>query len=149
VTEALANKLKEVRRDWRNGRSEGYPRCCIAAYCWDRLWSLPPSMTRCVGQGVEPGNSRFEGVPCGLFHHGGSALPPLKRLQRIIAFWYSALRPGSALWSRRGDYPPGPRPPWLPLTPQVPFDLARAFGPLEAAFAELDAQRYDSDLNWS
>jgi hypothetical protein len=149
VNETLTNKLKEVRHDWRDGRSEGDPCCCIAAYCWDRLWSLPPSMTRCVGQGVEPENSSFDWVPCGLSITAARALPHLRRLQRIVAFWYSARRPGSAVSRRRGDYAPGPRRPWLRPAQEVRFDLARARGPMEAAFAELDAERYDPELNWS
>ena len=52
--QSLLRSLAQVRSDWRRGRRYGYPRCCIAMFCWDALWSVPPSLTRVVSQGVEP-----------------------------------------------------------------------------------------------
>src|SRR5687768_2514599 len=64
---ALRASLVAVGVDWRWGRRCGYPRCCIAMYCWDRLWSLPPSLTRAVAQGVDGPDPACDWVPCGVF----------------------------------------------------------------------------------
>ena len=146
---ALARKVGDVRRDWRFGVYYAYPRCCIAAYCWDRIWSLPPSMTRCVGQGVEPAESSCEWVPCGVFHHGGAQLRLLRRIQRIGGFWWLALSPRSALWRRTAGDRLVPRPPWVALATEVAFDLTRAKRPTEDAFAELEAGCRNSELSWT
>ena len=47
---AVLARLSLVLADWRFGRRYGYPCCCVLPYCWDRLWDLPPALTRYVDQ---------------------------------------------------------------------------------------------------
>ena len=98
-------------------------------YCWDALWSLPPSLTRGVEQGLDTSDSQYDWVPCGVIHHGGAPLSFTERLRRIaIHWWYVGRR----------------RPPWRPAedTPTNTF----APGAMEEAWAELDSP--DPDLEW-
>ena len=41
---ANSRGLHQVAVDWRLGRQYGYPRCCIAHFCWDQLWDNLPRM---------------------------------------------------------------------------------------------------------
>jgi hypothetical protein len=111
-------------------------------YCWDQVWSVPPSLTRTVAQGIDPANSTCEWVPCGFVHHGGSALPLAERIRRIGAYWWWTLplvRHGRQLTPSRL------RAPWVlpPLQMSEP-----APGPIEQAWAELDTQKQDPELEW-
>ena len=163
---ALRTNLKGVREDWRNGRSYGYPRCCIAMYCWDRLWDLPPSLTRGAGQRLEPPESSLPYVPCGIIHDGGLGLPLRARLSRLWTFWFRTLQleqSGAAGRESRVRAPWRSRPPqngaWnssAPSRPRVPwvgngawdsFELAKR--PLESAWAELDGLDHDPGLEWA
>jgi hypothetical protein len=112
-------------------------------YCWDSLWSLPPSRTRAVAQGVDGPDPECEWVPCGVFHHGGSSLPLGERVRRIAAYWWwmlpSMLRTSSP---RQGWL----RPPWALPSPSC--SEWPAPGPVEEAWAELDARGQDPDLDW-
>jgi hypothetical protein len=135
---AFLKSLAQVRADWRAGRHYGYPRCCIAMFCWDTLWSVPPSLTRVVSQGVEPAGSTCGWVTCGVFHHGGSSLPPLARARRLASYWWHSLRASRTPQDRA-------RPPW---TPGAQPDPAVAPGPIEQAWAELDARTLDPELDW-
>jgi hypothetical protein len=149
---AIADALEDVRRDWRAGRHYGYPVCCIAVYCWDRIWSLPPALTRCASQGVDPPQSDCDWVPCGILHHGGSPLTLRQRLRRILGYWWAILHPASPMWRRREGAPLVPRPPYVPLrsvaAELAEWKLVAAPGPLEKAFAQIGAQAYDPDLTW-
>jgi hypothetical protein len=142
--EAMRVSWARVRNDWHRGRRDGYPRCCIAMFCWDSLWSLPPSLTRVVAQGVETPDSTCDWVPCGVFHHGGSSLSLPARIGRLSRYWWYVLV------AIRGGGLPGhgsPRAPWRPADPPCP-PAPTSQGPMEAAWAELDAQLHDPDLDW-
>jgi hypothetical protein len=79
----LRERLRSVRRDWSFGRHDGYPRCCIAHYCWDSWWQRPPAIQRTY----ELWPLRASGadyVPCGIAHAGGSELGLPARLSRIV-----------------------------------------------------------------
>lgn len=139
---ATAARLRRVIDDWRNGRRFGYPLCCVAMYCWDSLWNVPPALTRCCSQGIQQPAAATAFVVCGLLHDGGTGLPLRVRLGRIVRFWSATLAPRSPLWRRRASDPQAPRPPWVPLPPG-PVSETLAFsrqrpGPLESAFTELD-----------
>jgi len=151
---AILQSLREVLCDWRWGHRCGYPICCITMYCWDRLWNLPPALTRCCSQGIDPAVSACGWVPCGIFHDGGSPMVLAERIRRILAFWHSALRPSSPTWRRSVQDPQSLRPPYvsrqcvgLPL--DVELARANVLGPMEEAFAELDARIHSADLTWS
>jgi len=133
----IAAKCREVRRDWRNGRKYGYPICCIAIYCWDRIWNLPPAWTRCISQHVHP--PEFEGcpVPCGIFHDGGAALGPAERLRRVLGYWWTALKPSASTWKRSVGDLENSRPPWVGVTSidcEAEWKAFLSLGPLEEAF---------------
>lgn len=146
---ASSTKLAQLRAEWRNGRLYGYPLCCILLYCWDCLWGCPPSLTRCVSQGVEPAHSNCDWVPCGVLHHGGSHVSLGERLRRIAGFWRFALRPSSDVWRRNEDDGLTPRPPWLPLACASSRPPSHSYGPLHDAFAEIEAQGDHSELSWT
>ena len=136
--QALLRSLAQVRSDWRRGRHYGYPRCCIAMFCWDALWSVPPSLTRVVSQGVEPADSTCDWVPCGVFHDGGSSLSPVARARRLASYWWHSLR------GRRTPHD-RVRAPWRAREQGSP---TVAPGPVEEAWAELDARILDPGLDW-
>ena len=136
--------LDRALADWRWGRRCGYPRCCIAMYCWDSLWSLPPSLTRAVAQGVDGPDPACDRVPCGIFHHAGSHLSTRARVARIARYWWHALR----VIPRRDIPAQGRlRAPWhADDPPRCPTPRP---GDMEQAWAELDACAHDPDLDWS
>jgi len=101
-------------------------------YCWDTLWSVPSSLTRAVAQGVDPPDSTCDWVPCGVFHHGGSSLSLHARVGRLALYWWRALR-----WLP---------PPWHAR--EKPHCDRPSPGPMDEAWAELDAQAHDPDLDW-
>ena len=142
-SQALRIALAEGWVHWRWGRRCGYPRCCIAMYCWDSLWSLPPSLTRAVSQGVDTSGSEIEWVPCGVFHHGGSSLRLTERIGRLARYWWWSL-----LTVRRGRLVAQGRlrAPWQAR--EEPRQGATAPGPVEDAWAEIDAQTQDPELEW-
>jgi hypothetical protein len=112
-------------------------------YCWDSLWSLPPSLTRTVAQGVEAPGSECEWVSCGVFHHAGSSLRFTERIRRLASYWWWTLR------VMRGDDVPAQgrlRAPWR--APEQLHDRATGPGPMENAWAELDAETRDPELDW-
>ena len=137
---AVRASLARVRGDWRWGRESGYPRCCIAMYCWDSLWALPPSLTRMVAQGVEAPDSTCEWVLCGVFHAGGSALSFAERVRRIALYWWATL-PLVWRWELR---PRGwLRPPWRPPEEPRPSESPT---PVIGLLDEAPAQ--NPDLDW-
>lgn len=140
---AMRASLGRVRADWRRGRRDGYPLCCIAMFCWDTLWSLPPSRTRAVAQGVEGPDPACDWVPCGVVHHGGSPLSLAERVRRIAAYWWWTLP-----FMRRRSCPAQGwlRPPWV--FPPPSRSEPPAMGPMDEAWAELDARTQDPDLDW-
>ena len=80
----------------RLGLHYGYPLCCIVHYCWDGVWGWPSSMTRWRQIADDPRHpDPF--VPCGIWHHSGSALSLAQRLWAIILFQVRHLAP-----TRRG-----------------------------------------------
>jgi len=135
---ALLRSLARVRAHWRAGRHYGYPRCCIAMFCWDALWSVPASITRVVSQGVEPAGSTCDCVTCGVFHHGGSSHSTARRARRLASYWWHLLRASRTAQDRV-------RPPWMPGAQPSP---TVAPGPVEQAWAELDARVLDPELDW-
>ena len=144
---ALTAKLRELRRDWRAGRHYGYPLCCVAMYLWDRLWSLPPSLTRTCSQRVQSADSTLGHVSCGVVHGDGSPDPWHRRVPRIARFWMPILTPAAPTWRRRPTDRLIPRPPWVPMAPQVEFPWGEA-RPLDDALAEVDGIGVDPDLVW-
>ncbi len=131
--DTLPERLRLVRRDWRAGRHYGYPRCCIAMFCWDSLWGQPSSATRAYRQCVVHPDAFVDFVPCGIRHHCGSPLTLGKRILRIGRFWLATFAPGTGAW-RSPAYER-----WY-QTPVVPkWDPQKAVGPLERAWRELDA----------
>jgi hypothetical protein len=137
----LSARLRSVRNDWRQGRLHGYPLCCIAVFCWDSLWELPPSMTRMVVQGVERIDSTCEWVPCGIFHHGGSVLSLRQRVMTIARYWLLTLAPGSSIWRPPCPKLAPPFAPWQRMAADPLWDEGKAVGALERAWAELDGRR--------
>ena len=94
----VIERLREAAEDWRTGRGYGYPRCCIAHYCWDVLLSRAPSAVRFqqVAYDMSTPSSRWDSnprswdrmpqVPCGVFHTRGATYALMSRIGRIIAF---------------------------------------------------------------
>ena len=115
-------------------------------FCWDRLWALPPSLTRAVAQGLDPPDSDCDWVPCGVLHHGGSPLPFTARVRRLAAYWWWTLP-----FTRRGGVP---RQGWLRAPWLLPEQARRcgcpspAPGPMEEAWAEMDEPAQDPELDW-
>jgi hypothetical protein len=142
-----ASRLRAVFADWRLGRHYGYPRCCVALYCWDRLWCLPPAMTRYAEQGLAlTEHEDVEWVPCGIFHPPELSARRMVQVARLVRFW------ALLFWCqlhRRGDQPTRFRPPWCAqASPSIGDVVPDGPGPTEAAFAELDSRHRDPDLAW-
>jgi hypothetical protein len=87
--------LVRVARDWRLGRDDGYPACCVAHYCWDSLWRWPSGSTRTyqvrTRLELEP-----DWVVCGLVHAGGSPYRLPRRAAEILRWQWLHLRPTPA-----------------------------------------------------
>lgn len=131
----MIDRCSAVRRYWRFGRHYGYPVCCIAMYCWDRLWNLPPAMTR-LSQGVDPPESSNCPVPCGIFHDGGAGLGLAERLRRVLGYWWSVLQPSAPVWRRSVRDPVSFRPPWVGVVRvdrEAEWEAVLCLGPLEEA----------------
>lgn len=134
---AIIEKCLLVRRDWRDGRRYGYPVCCIAMYCWDRLWNLPPSLTRCVSQHIDPHDSEGCPVPCGILHDGDAGLAFDERTRRVLGYWWTVLRPSAPVWRRSVGDLQDLRPPWVGVVPvdrEAEWTSYLELGPLEEAF---------------
>jgi hypothetical protein len=115
-------------------------------YCWDRLWSLPPSLTRAVAQGIDPPDSDCEWVPCGVFHHGGSLVPLTERVRRLAVYWWWTLP-----FMHRGSLSGQGwlRAPWVSQEQAHRCDCpVPAPGPIEEAWTEIDGQMQDPELDW-
>ncbi len=131
---AIHTNLQRARWDWQQGRSSGYPRCCIAMYCWDHLWGLSPGTTRCSSQAVQAPDDHTGWVPCGLVHRGSSPLSFRERAWRIVRFWLLAFR-----YLRGGMPQPLLTPPWtLADTQFPPMTWGDEFGPTDIAWRRLD-----------
>lgn len=87
----------QARRAWSEGASCGFPRCCLAHYCWDALIGRVPGVVR--WNQVEFGEAPF--VPCGLLHAPGSPFGVFKRGRRIAA-WAFTRHDTKRKWSRGG-----------------------------------------------
>jgi hypothetical protein len=76
----LRARIAKAVWHWGQGVSFGYPRCCIAHFCWDRLCGRPASLVRAY-------QIRDDGelpcVPCGIFHAPGSPYGFVGRVWRI------------------------------------------------------------------
>jgi hypothetical protein len=91
---AALDNAGRARRAWRQGRTEGYPLCCIAHFCWDSLTGCPSAVARADQIGLEL-EGEWPFVPCGVIHAADSNLSLPARLHRILAFQWFLLIPGS------------------------------------------------------
>lgn len=142
---AIIDRWLVVRRDWRNGRHYGYPICCIAMFCWDRLWNLPPAWTR-ISQQLDPPQSESCPVPCGLLHDGGAGLGFDERLARVLGYWRAVLRPSAPVWRRSVQDVQALRPPWVGVASvdrKAEWEAFLDVGPLEEAFVEIGSVPFD------
>lgn len=61
----LSHRFGKARDAWRWGRHFGYPRCCIARYCWDTLLGRSSALHRACELGVV---DSYGYVRCGIVH---------------------------------------------------------------------------------
>ena len=78
-----ASRIGAVVFHWREGRRHGYPRCCVAHFCWDALMGWPASVTR--WRQVKRVPTDGGPVACGLLHAGGSPYGLPLRVARIAS----------------------------------------------------------------
>lgn len=76
---------------FRKGIRYRIPVCCIIHFCWDNMLRRAAGMTR--WRQIAYDRSHSTCVPCGLFHAGGSPLPPRERLWRTLSFEWAFLQP--------------------------------------------------------
>ncbi|MDP8942575.1 MAG: hypothetical protein M3N16_00395 [Actinomycetota bacterium] len=96
-------RAREAWESWRTGRRYGYPRCCVARFCWDTLLGQPPASTRFAEVGAFVWREPQPFIVCGMRHRGSSTLPLGRRLVAILAHQARYLRPGAggAAYRRR------------------------------------------------
>ncbi len=92
--------IRPAIKDWRQGRRDGFPLCCIAHFCWDALVGWPSSVVRWQQIYTDP-SDRACFVVCGIVHSGGSPYGLFNRLRRILDFQWHYLQPTSAGRRRR------------------------------------------------
>jgi len=86
--------LSLAANDWRNGRQDGYPTCCIAHYCWDSLFDWPSAVVRWNQIEYDPADDSPQ-VVCGVLHSGGSLLTLGRRVVAILGFQWAHLWPNA------------------------------------------------------
>jgi hypothetical protein len=89
---ALRENLNQARGHWRLGRRYGYPRCCVAHFCWDTAMGVSAGQAR-ASQIEHPPAKEWPYVYCGIFHSGESSLSLPERLSRILGSQWSLLKP--------------------------------------------------------